>query len=57
MSRNSRHAEALVIHEMLHSLGLGENPPPSDEITARVRARCGETSPGRGSQALIPMRR
>ena len=42
MSRNSRNAEAIVIHEWLHSLGLGENPPSSDYITGRVRARCGE---------------
>jgi hypothetical protein len=33
-------AEAMVIHEMLHTLGLGENPPSSLEITERVRARC-----------------
>jgi len=33
-------AEATLIHEMLHSLGLGENPPTSREITARVRYRC-----------------
>ena len=32
---------ALVIHEMLHSLGLGENPPSSNDITARVLERCG----------------
>jgi hypothetical protein len=31
---------AAVIHEMLHSLGLGENPPSSREITRRVRQRC-----------------
>jgi hypothetical protein len=31
-----------VIHEVLHSLGLGENPPSSDHITERVRARCGQ---------------
>ncbi len=37
---NSSLAEAMVIHEMLHSLGLGENPPTQSEITARVRARC-----------------
>lgn len=41
MAKNSRHAEATIIHEMLHSLGLGENPPSSDHITSRVRARCG----------------
>ena len=34
------HAAAIVIHEELHSLGLGENPPTSLEITARVVARC-----------------
>jgi hypothetical protein len=35
------HAAAIIIHEELHSLGLGENPPTSLEITARVLARCG----------------
>jgi hypothetical protein len=38
------HAAAIVIHEELHSLGLGENPPSSLEITARVLARCGPTA-------------
>jgi hypothetical protein len=33
-------ASAVVLHEALHSLGLGENPPSSREITSRVRARC-----------------
>jgi hypothetical protein len=42
MKRDSSHAEAIVIHEWLHTLGLGENPPSSDYITARVRARCGQ---------------
>ena len=32
--------EALLIHEMMHTLGLGENPPSSTEINARVRKRC-----------------
>ena len=41
-SRNSRHAEAALIHEALHSLGLGENPPSSDYISERVLARCGQ---------------
>ncbi len=41
-SRNSRHAEAALIHEALHTLGLGENPPSSDFISERVLARCGE---------------
>jgi len=30
-----------MIHEALHTLGLGENPPTSAEITERVLARCG----------------
>lgn len=34
-------AEAVVVHEILHTLGLPENPPTSDEITAAVVRRCG----------------
>jgi hypothetical protein len=41
-SKNSRHVEAVLIHEALHSLGLGENPPSSDYINDRVLARCGQ---------------
>jgi hypothetical protein len=37
-------AESMVIHEILHTLGLGESPQPgaptSVEITQRVEARC-----------------
>jgi len=33
-------AESMVIHEMLHTLGLGENPPSTFEITERVGRRC-----------------
>jgi hypothetical protein len=40
-SGHPEEAEAALIHEMLHTLGLGENPPRSRDITARVRARCG----------------
>ena len=29
-----------VIHEELHSLGLGENPPTSEDISRRVAERC-----------------
>ena len=32
--------EALIIHEIMHTLGLGENPPSSLEINARVKKRC-----------------
>jgi len=30
----------LIIHEQLHALGLGENPPTSTYITTRVYHRC-----------------
>jgi peptidoglycan hydrolase-like protein with peptidoglycan-binding domain len=36
-----REAEIIVIHEILHTLGLAENPPTHEEITARVFNRCG----------------
>jgi hypothetical protein len=32
--------QVVVIHEMLHTLGLGEDPPSSREITDRVRRAC-----------------
>jgi hypothetical protein len=38
--RNPTHVEALVIHEMLHTLGLGENPPTSLQIQAGILNRC-----------------
>jgi hypothetical protein len=34
-------AEAVVIHELLHTLGLAHDAPSSAEITARVLRRCG----------------
>jgi hypothetical protein len=39
-TENARYAEAVIIHEMLHSLGLGENPPTSHYITTRILDRC-----------------
>ena len=33
-------APIALIHELLHTLGLGENPPSSEAITRHVRARC-----------------
>ena len=33
----------LIIHESLHALGLGEDPPRSGEITQRVEQRCWRT--------------
>jgi hypothetical protein len=40
--QNRPTTEIVVIHEFLHTLGLGENPPTSRAITERVAARCGE---------------
>lgn len=37
----TRDGELLVVHELLHTLGLTENPPSSAAISAVVRARCG----------------
>jgi hypothetical protein len=34
-------ADVVIIHEMLHTLGLGENPPTSVAITGQVLKRCG----------------
>lgn len=33
-------AQAVLLHEVLHTLGLGENPPTSAHITQRVVERC-----------------
>jgi hypothetical protein len=30
-----------LIHEVLHTLGLGENPPSPQRITEQIRRRCG----------------
>jgi len=40
--RNTSLAEVAVVHEALHCLGLGENPPTPQEINARVQAACRE---------------
>jgi hypothetical protein len=39
--QDREHAMASFIHEMLHTLGLSENPPSSAEVTRRVFAACG----------------
>jgi hypothetical protein len=36
----SDHVRALLIHETLHTLGLGENPPSSAAITDEVLKHC-----------------
>jgi hypothetical protein len=33
--------EAVLIHELLHTLGLAENPPGPREVNAAVHRRCG----------------
>ncbi|HEY7412915.1 MAG TPA: hypothetical protein VII13_19395 [Vicinamibacteria bacterium] len=33
-------AQSILIHEMLHTLGLGEDPPTTYEITRQVERRC-----------------
>ena len=38
---NNGYAANILIHETLHTLGLGENPPDARQITAQVIARCG----------------
>jgi hypothetical protein len=38
--RDPSQAEFTIIHEMLHSLGLGENPPTPAHITSRVVEHC-----------------
>lgn len=38
--QNQFYAEVILIHEMLHAAGLGENPPTSDQISRAATARC-----------------
>jgi hypothetical protein len=42
-------AQAVVIHEVLHTLGLGDDRPSSEQITAAVERRCA-TVAGRASR-------
>jgi hypothetical protein len=37
----TRDGELLILHELLHTLGLTENPPSSAAISNVVRERCG----------------
>jgi len=39
--QNRTTTEIIVIHEFLHTLGVGENPPTSESITKQVAVRCG----------------
>lgn len=38
--RDSREVQATIIHELLHSVGLGENPPAARHISDRVQRLC-----------------
>jgi hypothetical protein len=38
--RKPQEVQATIIHELLHSLGLGENPPSPRQITDRVQRLC-----------------
>jgi hypothetical protein len=40
--RDRRVTELIMIHELLHTFGLGENPPSSEQISAQVAVRCGD---------------
>ena len=40
-AQQREYVAATFIHEILHTSGLGENPPSPKEITSRVLARCG----------------
>ena len=48
--RNPEHLVASFIHELLHTLGLGENPPASSWITERVLRVCASKSSTRTSR-------
>ena len=47
--QDQEHTVANFIHEVLHTLGLGENPPSSAEITRRVETACRPQSSSGGS--------
>lgn len=38
--REPEEAQITIIHELLHTLGLGENPPSPRDITYRVKQLC-----------------
>jgi hypothetical protein len=43
-ARETTADEVVIIHELLHTLGLRENPPSSAQITKQVRRRCGNVN-------------
>jgi hypothetical protein len=54
VERDPSFAEIVLIHELLHTVGLGENPPSSREITARVTERCGDWRSRRAADSALP---
>jgi hypothetical protein len=38
--RDAQEARAALVHELLHTLGLGENPPSPRQIKYRVKQLC-----------------
>ena len=40
LQQSPTEATNTIIHELLHSLGLGENPPSSEDISRRIRQLC-----------------
>jgi hypothetical protein len=40
VGRDPRETQVTIIHELLHSLGLGENPPSPSNISFKVLQRC-----------------
>lgn len=40
--RDPRETQVTIIHELLHSLGLGENPPSPRDISFQVLQRCSQ---------------
>jgi len=50
LRRYPEEAVATLIHESLHSLGLGENPPSSREIQQRVLERCFPARSSKGAR-------
>jgi hypothetical protein len=56
--KNPARSASFVIHESLHALGLGENPPSSRDITDRVERRCWRSGgPAYTPPAPIPRER
>lgn len=49
--KDQRATEVFIIHETLHSLGLGENPPAPIEIDRGVMSRCRKRAPLRDRSA------